>query len=141
MPEVGPLFSNPAIVSGGIGGIIAVLLIVIVFRMLVRIDDSIHAFTDGQQRVISGIDGVGEKVALAITRALERIHDDNVSQARDLGVIHGKLDVLLERTNLILQNVAYHRGVAEGAVLGTPPAILNPTPVATPPRERDRPAV
>lgn len=126
MPEAGPILSNPSVASAGIGGLLAIILIFVMYRMLVRIDDSIHAFTEGQTKVIVEIGNVGERVARAVAEALDRIHNDNLTAAKDLGMLHSKLDVLLERSSRIYENVAFHRGVAEPPITGQPPAIINP---------------
>jgi hypothetical protein len=59
------------------------------------------------------MDAVGDKVSAAITHAFERLHDDNLFQARDSAVIHSKLDVILERTAQIIQGQAYQQGVRD----------------------------
>lgn len=119
MPEAGPLLNNPAVTAGGIGGVLAILLIFVLWRMLVRIDDSIHEFNRGQHEA-------ADKISRSVADAIGQFHDDKVDMIRAMDHVLGKLDMLLDRTSRTFEQVAFHRGVSEPPLTGQSPAVITP---------------
>jgi hypothetical protein len=117
--SAGSLLNNPAVIGGGIGGIISVLLIGVMYRGFLRVGDAITQFTEGQATS-------SRMVAKSISDAFERMHDDNIAMIRAFDQISAKLDVLLDRTSRTFEQVAIHRGVSEPPLVGAPPAIIQP---------------
>lgn len=109
------LINNPAVVQGGIGAVIAVMLILVLWRMLVRIDDSIHKFTDGQHEM-------ADKISDSVREAMNHIHGDNTEVLRAVDRLTGRIDLLIDRQDRTFEQVAIHRGVAESPR----PAIVTP---------------
>lgn len=125
------LFSNPAVIGGGIGGIIALVLIAVMYKMLVRIDDTIHQFIDGQVKVIDAIRMAGDSFTGAVREMTSDLREGQTQIMREQARQSAKLEVLLDRGQHTFEQVAIHRGVSETAQTGTPPAIVTPTAKAS----------
>lgn len=120
------IFSNPAVISGGIGGIIAIILMGILYKVLTRIDDSIHEFIKGQQNIVLGMSGVADKIVDAFHETSAIARSDQQATTIAIERLQSKLDVLLDRTGRTFEQIAIHRGVSEPPLVGTPPAIVPP---------------
>ena len=125
-PEIAPtsLFNNPAVIGGGIGGIIAVLLILVLWRMLIRIDDTIHLFITGQERIITSVTSTADKITTAFRESSAAQRTDQQYVMLALERIQSKQDILLDRTSRTFEQVAFHRGVSETQLTGSPPAVV-----------------
>jgi hypothetical protein len=124
MPEGTSALLNPTVLASlGVGGIISVILIVVGYKLLIRVDDSIHAFTESLQATTLATTST---ISKSIADAISQTHEDNVETVRALDRMGSKLDVLLDRTSRTFEQVAIHRGVSEPPLTGSAPAIITP---------------
>lgn len=141
MEGAGSILSNPAVIAGGVSGVVAILLVVVVIRMimtilsktlsinLVRLDNSLHSFIDGQGKVIGAIGEASRDFSRSVEVLTDKLYNGQKELMANQARQEAKLDVLLDRTSRTFEQVAIHRGVAESNLMGQPPAIITPRPI------------